>query len=271
MSKNAQSTKQAFARNVRWACDCMGFGSLKEAAGELGVGYDWLRRAVTQGVIRTRKDNPAVTNLADFFGVKKDVLWDEPGEAFRMAVLAKAKPDYLAHCLTLEAVLRHYGYHRPDLLSRCLDVIRHYKEKIDHPAMDSPEDRYCVIEASATGESLPRRSEKDWMDSAVEERLSRARLLPKRQILEEVVQARIERQLQRQKSLSQFDDRKSWESAKTEIVSMLVHLFLDAIQADGTLAVDDELRAKLAVVAEGYAKKLWDGEYAPGKEASGGK
>jgi len=249
----------------------MDFGSFREAAEAFDVGYDWLRRAVTQGVAWTRKDNPAVTKLATFFGVRQEEIWEEPGEVFRMAVLAKAKPDYYARCLTLEAVLRHYGKNRPSLLDTCLDVIEHYKQKIDRPDMESPDHCYIIVEAADFGASRIQGSSSDWIDVAVEKRLSQLRLLPKREILEEVVQARIAR-LKRQESLNFFSSPEYWEHlAKPKIVQMLMHVFMDALQDDGGAAVDDETMTKLAVVAEGYAQKLWDGEYRPSKDAASQK
>jgi len=86
-----------------------------------------------------------------------------------------------------------------------------------------------------------------------------------------VVQARIAR-LKRQESLNFFSSPEYWEHlAKPKIVQMLMHVFMDALQDDGGAAVDDETMTKLAVVAEGYAQKLWDGEYRPSKDAASQK
>src|SRR5271157_4908879 len=82
MAKAAQSIRQAaFASNVRWACDRMDFGSFREAAKAFDVDYDWLRRAVTQGFAWTWKNNPAVTKLATFFGVRQEEILGGTGRS----------------------------------------------------------------------------------------------------------------------------------------------------------------------------------------------
>lgn len=246
----------------------MGFGSYREAADAFEVGYEWLRRAVTRGVAWTRGNNPALSNLAKFFGVYQVDLWEESGERFRMAVLAKANPDYLAHCLKLEEVLRHFGKNRPLLLCRCLEIIDCFKQKIDSPGMVNPEHYFIIVEAADLGESRIQGLSTDWTDVAVEKRLSQLRLLPKREILEELVQARIDR-LKRKQNLLNFHSEANWEygGAKREIVQMLIKIFRDTCQEDNP-AIDDETTAKLAALAEGYAQKLWDGEFAPSKPAA---
>lgn len=137
--------RKALARNLRWACDCLGYPNLKVASAELKVGYDWLRRAVTKGVGYARDGNTSLDKLASFFGISKEHLWGDPPDQFQRAVLAKAKPDHVKHSVTLEAVLRHYGKHRPDLLAKCVDVINHYRDKLDHPNIPDPEDCYCIV------------------------------------------------------------------------------------------------------------------------------
>jgi hypothetical protein len=242
--------------------------SLREAATAFKVGYDWLRRAVTQGVPGTRTGS-CITKLAAYFDVPTNSLWEESGEQFRMAVLAKANPDYYARFLTLEAVLRHYGNNRPSLLRKCLDVIDLYRQKIDSPSTVNPEHYFIIVEAPELGESRIYRPSTDWQDEAVAKRLSQLRLLPKREILEEVVQARIAR-FKRQQNLLNFHSEAVWEhgGAKQEIVLMLIQILIDIYQEDNP-TVDDETMAKLTVWAEGYAQKLWDGEYAPGRKAAG--
>jgi DNA adenine methylase len=266
MAKTTRSDEQALcAANVRWMCDCMGFRTYKEAACALGVGYDWLRRAVTRGIGWTRGKNPDLEKLASYFDVPKDVFWKDSDDRLRLAVIAKAKPDYVTHCVTVEAVLRHYGQHRPNLLQRCLDVIAHYQQKIIDPGIESPEDRYCFVEASITKSTLSGGTKLDWVDAAVQERLSRLRLLPKREVLEEVVEARIDQE-RRHERLSRFRNPESWQSAKAEIVNMLVHIFSEATKDDG--AVDDQTRAALTAVAEQFVQRLWEGEFAPEKAAT---
>ena len=156
--------------------------------------------------------------------------------------------------------------------ARCLDVIKEYEQYIKRPDMGIPGTNYLMVEANTLGESWAPRSSKDWYDLAVEKRLSQLRLLPKREILEEAVQARIAG-LQRQEKLGCFHlSPLYWEHvAKPEIVQMLIHIFMDALQDDGNAAVDNETMTKLAVVAEGYAQKLWDGEYKPSKDAASQK
>lgn len=244
----------------------MGCRNLKVAHQEFGVGYDWLRRAVTKGVGFARDGNKSLDILASFFGVPKEELWGDPPDRFRKAVLAKAKPDHVAHSVTLEAVLRHYGRHRPPLLARCLDVINHYREKIDHPDIPDPEHRYCIVEASATEPPSPRRSHPDDIDRAVEDRLSQVRRLPKRETLEAVVRARIERE-QRHDRLSRFRSSLDWEANRAEIVGMLVHLLM--VESVGS----EEDLAALTALAQRYAQRLWDGDFksSPGGVEPGGK
>lgn len=256
--------RKVLARNLRWACECLGYRNLKVAAEELGVGYDWLRRAVTQGVSFNRGDKTPLDDLANFFGVSKDDLWGDPPDHFQKAVLAKAKPDHVKHSVTLEAVLRHYGLHRPALLAKCVDVINHYRDKLANPNIPDPEHRYCIVEASATEPPSPRRSSLDDIDRAVEERLSQVRRLPKREILEAVVRARIERE-QRHDRLSRFRGPASWEATRAEIVAMLVHLLTEE---RGVGSEADE--AALTALAQRYAQRLWDGEFTPGKTSPGG-
>jgi hypothetical protein len=111
--KITQSDKRkAFATNIRWACDRMEFGSYKEAAEKMQVRYAWLRRAATRGIAWTKTSNDSVTNLAKFFDVNSEMLWDSSGK-FQIVVLKKSKPDYTDHCMALEAVLRHHWRERP--------------------------------------------------------------------------------------------------------------------------------------------------------------
>lgn len=148
--RSSQTAKQRmFAQNLRWACECMGYRNIKEAAAGLGVGYAWLRRAVTRGVERTRRDNQALDRLSQFFDVPKDSFWGDQNDTFRKSVLRIAQPDHVGHSVTLEVVLRHYRNHRPKLLVQCLDVISHYKVRLEDPSIESPEKRFCIIEAGA--------------------------------------------------------------------------------------------------------------------------
>ena len=241
----------------------MGYRNYKEAALDLGVGYDWLRRAVTRGIGWTRGENPDLGKLAQYFGVPKDAFWEDSPDRFEMAVLANAKPDHIAHCVTLEGVLRHYGSHRPDLLKRCLDVITHYKEKIAEPSSASPEDYYCFVEARTTDFVRLWERGASISDKAVEERLSRLRLLPKREILEEVVKARINEE-RRQDRLRSFRYEESWDRAKSEIVNMTVCVLSEFIQQEREL--NDQERAALVALAERYAQRLREGEFAPTPE-----
>ncbi|MDX2039573.1 MAG: hypothetical protein SFX72_23240 [Isosphaeraceae bacterium] len=242
----------------------MGYRNLKVAAEELGVGYDWLRRAVTQGVSFNRGDKTPLDDLAKFFGVSKDDLWGDPSDRFRKAVLVKAKPDHVKHSVTLEAVLRHYGMDRPALLAKCVDVINHYRDKLANPSIPDPKDRYCLVEASATEPIWPRSTNPEAIDQAVENRLSQIRRLPKREVLEAVVRARIERE-QRHDRLSRYRDLANWEATRAEIVAMLVHLLMEergvGSEADA---------AALTALAQRYAQRLWDGEFTPGNSSPGG-
>jgi hypothetical protein len=257
--------KAILARNLQWACECMGYRNLRVAATELGVRYDWLRRAVTQGVGYARDGNTALDDLARFFGVPKKALWGDPPDQFQRAVLAKAKPDHVKHSVTLEAVLRHHEKERPALLAKCLDVINHYRDKIDHPNIPDPKFHYCIVEASATELIWPRRPNPEAIDQAVEDRLSQVRRLPKREILEAIVQARIERE-QRHDRLSRYRHPASWEATRAEIVAMLVHLLAEE---RGDVGSDEDLAA-LTALAHRYVQRLWDGEFAPGKSSPSG-
>src|SRR4051812_48127521 len=67
--------KRYFATNLRFAIILYGW-SLKDASKNLGVPYPWLRRAVTAGVYWNRKSNPAVEQIATYFGCSPELLWD---------------------------------------------------------------------------------------------------------------------------------------------------------------------------------------------------
>ncbi len=262
--KTAQSPRQAaFARNVRWACDRMDFGSLREAAEAIGVSYVWLRRAVTQGVAWTRKDNPSVDKLAGFFEVHSYVLWEDSDEHFRKAVIAKANPDYITHCLMLEGVLRHYRQARPNLLAKCLALIDAYARHVADPGeYGDPYNRFLVVENLDVG----RRFDHDttsWIDYAVDRRLNELRMLPRAQILEEAVAARV-RLLQLRTSLVVVTSDHEWKYfLKKALVAMMIGLMTDVLQQEGELSAKDERKAKLLHLAEEYARRLWDGEFGP--------
>ncbi len=183
-----------------------------------------------------------------------------------MAVLKKSNPDYTEHCLVFEEVLRHYWRWRPPLLDQCIKIFHQFRLNIDDPTNDDPRWSFTIVEKAGlnAGDSL-RSAElairESYLRAEFERRLIQMRLLPKTEVLEQVIRERIAT-LERQKHLNHLHSNHSWEvgGAKREIIRMLECIFSEALQSDAETLSEEKMK-QVTAVAESFAKKLWDGEY----------
>jgi hypothetical protein len=138
--------------------------------------------------------------------------------------------------------------------------------KLDDPNNDDPRWMFTIVEKAELkpGDTLWSAQlaiRESHLRAEFEKRLIQMRLLPRPEVLEQVIRERFVT-LERQKHLERLhsDFSWTWGGARREVVKMLECIFFEALQSDGDTLSDDK-RKGVTAVAESFAKKLWDGEY----------